>query len=203
GYSSFSLAGCRYRIPLAGEFNVRNAAMAAAAARFAGLEPAEIASGLESFGGVARRQELRGEVRGVKVIDDFAHHPTAIRLAIDGLRQSHPGARLWVLFEPRSNTTRRAVFQSELAESLALADRAVVAAIPDLHKIPAHDRLNLGRLIEEINERGGSAVHLPDLDELLAHVVGEARSGDVVAVLSNGGFGGVHEKLLVALRGAG
>jgi UDP-N-acetylmuramate: L-alanyl-gamma-D-glutamyl-meso-diaminopimelate ligase len=134
--SSFTLGGIPYAVPMTGEFNVRNAAMAAAAAGFAGLTTEEIRAGLESFEGVARRQELRGEAGGIKVIDDFAHHPTAIRLAVQSLRQRHPESRLWVLFEPRSNTTRRAVFQNELAESLALADVAVVAAIPDLHKIP-------------------------------------------------------------------
>ena len=104
--------------------------------------PMKSAPGLEAFDGVARRQELRGEVNGIKVIDDFAHHPTAIRLAVQSLRQRHPDSRLWILFEPRSNTTRRAVFQNELAEALALADFAVVAAIPDLHKIPENDRLD-------------------------------------------------------------
>jgi UDP-N-acetylmuramate: L-alanyl-gamma-D-glutamyl-meso-diaminopimelate ligase len=198
--SLFVLGGVSYSVPMAGEFNVRNAAMAAAAATFAGLTSDEIRAGLESFEGVARRQELRGEARGVKVIDDFAHHPTAIRLAVQGLRQRHPGARLWVLFEPRSNTTRRAVFQNELAESLALADVAVVAAIPDLHKIPEHDRLDPARLSSDIARLGGSGHYLPDVETIVTHVSSQAASGDVVAVLSNGGFGGIHDKLLAALR---
>jgi UDP-N-acetylmuramate: L-alanyl-gamma-D-glutamyl-meso-diaminopimelate ligase len=197
--SSFLLGGEPYSLPMAGEFNVRNAARAAAAAAFAGLTPREIRAGLESFSGVARRQELRGEARGVKVIDDFAHHPTAIRLAVQGLRQQHPGARLWALFEPRSNTTRRAVFQNELAESLAMADFAVVAAIPDIHKIPADDRLDPTRLSADIARLGGRGTYLPDVDAIVTHVTDHARTGDVVAVLSNGGFGGIHEKLLAAL----
>jgi UDP-N-acetylmuramate: L-alanyl-gamma-D-glutamyl-meso-diaminopimelate ligase len=197
--SSFVLGGVSYSLRMAGEFNVRNAAMAAAAAGFAGLTPEEIRAGLDSFQGVARRQELRGEARGVKVIDDFAHHPTAIRLAVQSLRQRHPGARLWVLFEPRSNTTRRAVFQNELAESLALADIAVVAAIPDLHKIPEDDRLDPARLSADIARLGGSGHYLPDLESIIAHVTAHADTGDVVAVLSNGGFGGIHDKLLRAL----
>ncbi len=197
--SSFTLAGERYTIRMTGEFNVRNAAMAAAAATFAGLSPDEIRAGLELFEGVARRQELRGEVNGIKVIDDFAHHPTAIRLAVQSLRQRHPESRLWILFEPRSNTTRRAVFQNELAEALADADFAVVAAIPDLHKIPENDRLDPRKLAADIVARGSKAWYLGTCDEILARVKAEALPGDVIAVLTNGGFGGIHRRLLEEL----
>jgi UDP-N-acetylmuramate: L-alanyl-gamma-D-glutamyl-meso-diaminopimelate ligase len=197
--SSFTFGGVSYSLRMTGEFNVRNAAMAAAAATFAGLTAEEIRAGLESFEGVARRQELRGEVKGIKVIDDFAHHPTAIRLAVQSLRQRHPDSRLWILFEPRSNTTRRAVFQNELAEALALADFAVVAALTDLHKIPENDRLDPARLSADIARLGGTGFYLPDVETIVAHVKSNAVSGDVVAVLSNGGFGGIHQKLLDAL----
>ncbi|MDH4445232.1 MAG: UDP-N-acetylmuramate:L-alanyl-gamma-D-glutamyl-meso-diaminopimelate ligase [Akkermansiaceae bacterium] len=197
--SSFNLGGIAYSVGMTGEFNVRNAAMAVAAATFAGLSADEIRAGLESFEGVARRQELRGEVRGIKVIDDFAHHPTAIRLAVQSLRQRHPTSRLWVLFEPRSNTTRRAVFQTELAEALATADFSIVAAIPDLHKIPENDRLNPDQLSADIARLGGHGWYLPDLETIIATVKEHAESGDVIAVLTNGGFGGIHEKLLTAL----
>lgn len=198
--SSFLLRGEAYAVPMTGEFNVRNAAMAAAAAGFAGLTPAEIRAGLAAFEGVARRQELRGEVRGIKVIDDFAHHPTAIRLAVQSLRQRHPGARMWVLFEPRSNTTRRSVFQAELAEALASADIAVVAALTDLHKIPEGQRLDPERLSRDIAAHGGQGHYLAQVDDIVALVARDARPGDVVAVLSNGGFGGIHGKLLAALK---
>jgi len=197
--SSFTLGGIPYSLRMTGAFNVSNAAMAAAAATFAGLTPAEIRAGLEAFEGVARRQELRGEVQGIKVIDDFAHHPTAIRLAVQSLRQRYPDSRLWILFEPRSNTTRRAVFQNELAAALALADFAVVAAIPDLHKIPQDDRLDPTKLAADIARLGGKGFYLPDLESIIAQVQAQARSGDVIAVLSNGGFGGIHQKLLAAL----
>lgn len=197
--SSFTLGGVPYSVRMNGEFNVRNAAMSAAAATFAGLSPAEIRAGLESFDGVARRQELKGEVNGIKVIDDFAHHPTAIRLAVQSLRQSHPDSRLWILFEPRSNTTRRAVFQSELAEALAGADFAIVAAMTDLHKIPENDRLNPDLLSADIARLGGQGWYLPDIETIIAKVKLNARSGDIIAVLSNGGFGGIHQKLLTAL----
>ena len=198
--SSFELDGTSFSVPMTGEFNVRNAAMAAAAAGFAGLTPDEIRAGLAAFEGVARRQELRGEAGGVKVIDDFAHHPTAIRLAIQSLRQRHPGARLWVLFEPRSNTTRRAVFQTELAQALAAADMAIVAAMPDLHKIPEHDRLDPLKLAADI---GGHGSYIESIDTIVTRVTAEARPGDVIAVLSNGGFGGIHGKLLTALKAKG
>ena len=197
--SSFTLGGVPYSTRMTGEFNVRNAAMAAAAATFAGLTADEIRAGLESFEGVARRQELRGEAGGIKVIDDFAHHPTAIRLAVQSLRQRHPDSRLWILFEPRSNTTRRAVFQTELAEALAAADFAIVAAVTDLHKFPEHDRLDPDLLSADIARLGGQGWYLPDLETIIAKVKETARPGDVVAVLSNGGFGGIHQKLLDAL----
>ena len=197
--SSFTLAGVPYSLPMTGEFNVRNGAMAAAAATFAGLSAAEIRAGLDEFGGVARRQELRGEANGIKLIDDFAHHPTAIRLVVQSLRQRYPDCRLWILFEPRSNTTRRAVFQAPLAEALALADFAIVAAIPDLHKIPENDRLNPQQLAADITRLGGHGFYLPELALIIAQVKAQARAGDVVAVLSNGGFGGIHEKLLATL----
>jgi UDP-N-acetylmuramate: L-alanyl-gamma-D-glutamyl-meso-diaminopimelate ligase len=197
--SSFTLGGVFYSTRMTGEFNIRNAAMAAAAATFAGLTAEEIRAGLESFDGVARRQELKGEANGIKVIDDFAHHPTAIRLAVQSLRQRHPDSRLWVLFEPRSNTTRRAVFQTELAESLAAADFAVVAAIPDLHKIPENDRLDPSKLSSDIARFGGQGWYLPDIETIVAKVVENAKPGDIIAVLSNGGFGGIHQKLLTGL----
>ena len=197
--SSFTLGGEAYTVPMTGEFNVRNAAMAVSAAIFGGLSPDEIREGLLAFSGVARRQELKGEKNGIKVIDDFAHHPTAIRLAVQSIRQKYPDSRLWILFEPRSNTTRRAVFQKELAEALALADFAVVAAIPDLHKIPENDRLDPIRLSSDIAALGGKGYYLADNAAIIAAVKAEARPGDVVAVLSNGGFGGIHKQLLEQL----
>jgi UDP-N-acetylmuramate: L-alanyl-gamma-D-glutamyl-meso-diaminopimelate ligase len=199
--SSFTLDGERYRIPMTGEFNVRNAAMAACAALFAGLRPAQVRAGLATFEGIARRQELRGVAGGVRVIDDFAHHPTAIRLVIQSLRQRFPDERLWVLFEPRSNTTRRSIFQQDLAEALALADRAVIAGIPDLHKIPEDDRLDPHRLAADVTALGGSGSYLEEIGDIVQLVQSGARPGDVVAVLSNGGFGGIHSKLLAALAG--
>lgn len=198
----FELDGVEYATPMVGEFNVRNAAMAICAARFAGVEESAIRAALLDFAGVARRQELRGEVRGVRVIDDFAHHPTAIQLAIAALRQRYPGAKLWVLFEPRTNTTKRKVFQLELAQALASADVAVIAAMSDLHKVPENDRLDPVQLMREIKQHHGTAHYLPDVESIVTLVASEAQPGDVVAVLSNGGFGGIHQLLLQRLAGA-
>ena len=199
--SSFTLEGERYFLPMVGEFNVRNAAMAVAGGLFAGLKAEEIRAAFETFEGIARRQQLRGEVRGVKVVDDFAHHPTAISQAVVALRQRYPDLRLWVIFEPRSNTTRRNIFQKELAEALATADRAVVPAIADADKFAEDERLDPEKLIRDVNERGGCAAYLETVDEIADYVAGEAQEGDVVAILSNGGFGGLHGKLLERLAG--
>lgn len=197
--SGFTLSGERYFIPMVGEFNVRNAAMAAAGGRFAGLNPDEIRRAFESFRGIARRQQLRGEVRGVRVVDDFAHHPTAINLAVKALRQRYPDSRLWAIFEPRSNTTRRNVFQMELAEALASADRAVIPAIADPEKFAEEERLDPEKLVRDIIEGGGKAAYFPTVEKIVEHVAMEAEGGDVVAVLSNGGFGGLHDLLLQRL----
>jgi UDP-N-acetylmuramate: L-alanyl-gamma-D-glutamyl-meso-diaminopimelate ligase len=170
--------------------------MAVNAALFAGLTPAQAREGLLQFEGVARRQEWKGEARGVTVVDDFAHHPTAIQLAIAAMRQRYQGARLWVIFEPRSNTTKRKVFQTELAQALATADLAVVAAIADLHKVPVDERLDPDQLSRDIAQFGGQSWYLSGVDAIIDLVAEQAQSGDVVAVLSNGGFGGIHQKLL-------
>ena len=197
--SAFELNGERYFIPMSGEFNVRNAAMAACAALFSGLSPDEVRSGLATFEGIARRQELRGEVNGIKVIDDFAHHPTAIDLAVKALRQQYEGARLWVIFEPRSNTTRRSIFQNELAQALSGADIAVVSGVPDPHKVEEEDRLNPSKLIEDIKSIGNQAYFRETVDEIVELAKEKAEAGDVIAVLSNGGFDGIHTKLLKQL----
>lgn len=197
--SFFELCGERYFIPMSGEFNVRNAAMAVCAALFAGLTPDEVGAGLAGFQGIARRQELRGEVRGIKVVDDFAHHPTAIELAVRALRQKYQGSRLWVIFEPRSNTTRRNIFQKELAQSLSGADIAVVSGVPDPHKVAEPDRLDPAKLIDDIHTFGNEAYFRQSVGEIVELVEKRAHTGDVVAILSNGGFDGIHSKILEAI----
>ena len=198
--TSFVLDRETYFLPMAGEFNVRNAAMAVCAARFSGFSPAQIREGLNTFEGIARRQEVRGVAGGVRVIDDFAHHPTAIGLAIDSLRQQYPDSRLWVIFEPRSNTTRRNIFQKELADALAKADLAVMPAVPDAEKVAEADRLDPLKLIADVQAQGTQSWYCEGVDQIVDLVAKECCEGDTVAVLSNGGFGGIHQKLLNRLE---
>ena len=193
------LNGERFNVPMIGDFNIRNAAMAACAAAFAGLNAEEIRTSLNSFEGVARRQEIRGTVNGVTVVDDFAHHPTAIRQAISGLRQRFPKSRLWVLFEPRSNTTIRNLFQSELATALADADFAVISPIENTKRLAPEERLDQEKLLADIREAGTEAYVGKNVDDIVAHVVTHVHPNDVLLVMSNGGFGGIHNKLLIAL----
>ena len=198
--SNFSLGGDKFELPLAGEFNVRNAAMAISAARFYGVSLPKIRKALASFKGIARRQEVRGEARGVKVIDDFGHHPTAIRETLRGLRQRYAGNRIWAIFEPRSNTTRRAVFQQELPDALKLADGVFISQVARLDQIPEKERLNPEAVVAAIADSGRPAFYEPDAAHIIARLVPLLKAGDVVAVFSNGGFDGIHEKLLAKLR---
>ncbi len=197
--SLFTLEGERYAIPMVGDFNVRNAAMAACAALFAGLTPEQIRASFLTFEGIARRQEVRGNVNGVAVVDDFAHHPTAIREAVQGLRQRFPKGRIWAIFEPRSNTTRRKTFQHELAEALSTADFAVLSPVENVNKVSPEERLDEGLLQQEITEAGTECYFAGSVDDIVAHVVTRVHPGDVLLVMSNGGFGGIHGKLLSAL----
>ena len=144
--------------------------------------------------------EVRGEVDGVTVIDDFAHHPTAIVETLRAVRVRFPGRRVWAVFEPRSNTTRRAVFQDYLVEALSEADAVVVAEVARLDQLPEDDRLDPGALMEALQANGTESAYLPDAKSIAAHVTAAAKSGDIICVLSNGGFGGLHEKLLTGLK---
>lgn len=198
--TGFTLEGERYEMGLFGEFNVRNAAMAITAARFAGVTPDEIRSALATFRSVRRRQEVRGvTARNVTIVDDFGHHPTAIREAIAGMRKRFPGNRLWAVFEPRSNTTRRNVFQEALAESLGMADGVCIAAVARADKLADDERLDTDRLMQDLRDKGLPAYYEADADAIVDRLVEESREGDVVIVFSNGGFGGIHEKLLKSL----
>jgi UDP-N-acetylmuramate: L-alanyl-gamma-D-glutamyl-meso-diaminopimelate ligase len=197
--SRFTLGNDEFEVPLVGEFNVRNAAMAISAARFYGISLEKIRKALARFQGIARRQELRGEARGVKVIDDFGHHPTAIRETLRALRHRYPGCRLWAVFEPRSNTTRRAVFQQELPDALKLADGVFISQIARLEQIPEADRLNPGAVVAAIEASGRPAFYEPDVAHIVERLVPLLKAQDVVAIFSNGGFDGIHEKLLERL----
>ena len=200
GGSRFKLGEGTFEIPLIGEFNVRNAAMAAIAARFYDVSKTKIDNAFKSFSGIARRQEVRGEARGVKVIDDFGHHPTAIAHTLQALRHRYRGHRLWAVFEPRSNTTRRAVFQQQLPDALKLADGVFIAQVAKLEQIPEEERLNPEAVVNAIAKAGPPAFYEQNADAIVDRIVPMLRPKDIVAVFSNGGFDNIHEKLLERLK---
>ena len=187
------------RLPMAGEHNALNATAAAALAAGQGVPTEAIVEALATFRSVKRRLEVRAEVNGVTIIDDFAHHPTAIRETLRALRTSYPGRRLWAVLEPRSNTLRRNVFEEALGESLALAERSVLAAVFKSEAIPAGERLHPENVVAALRARGLESAVYVDADAIVAAIAPELRPGDVVAILSNGGFGGIYEKLPKAL----
>lgn len=198
-HSSFTINGAPFMVPMNGEFNVRNAAMAICAARFGGLSDDEIREGLATFKGVFRRQTVRGEKNGITVIDDFGHHPTAIRETLRGLRSKYPNGRLWAVFEPRSNTSRRNVLQGSLIEALKSADGSVIAPVFAPEKVPADQRLDTAQVAAEVAASGSECWCEPDTEAIISRLVGRTRSGDVIIVFSNGGFDGIHDKLLTRL----
>jgi UDP-N-acetylmuramate: L-alanyl-gamma-D-glutamyl-meso-diaminopimelate ligase len=197
--SEFQLADARFEIPLVGELNVRNALAVAACARHCGVPDAVIQKAFHSFTGVKRRLEVKGEVRGITVVDDFGHHPTAIRETVRALRVKFPDRRLVAVFEPRSNTTRRNVFQTELVDALERADIVVVAEVARLEQLKPEERLNPEKLMHDLRLAGKPAAYLPTVDAILEHLVGVTRTGDVICVFSNGGFGDIHRRLLEKL----
>jgi len=200
GRSRFKLGEETFEVPLIGEFNVRNAAMAATAARFYEVPKTKIDNALKSFSGIARRQELRGEARGVKVIDDFGHHPTAIAYTLQALRRRYRGHRIWAIFEPRTNTTRRAVFQQQLPDALKTADGVFISQVAKLEQIPERERLNPEAVVTAIAKAGRPAFYEENADAIVDRIVPMLRRQDIVAVFSNGGFDNIHEKLLMRLR---
>jgi UDP-N-acetylmuramate: L-alanyl-gamma-D-glutamyl-meso-diaminopimelate ligase len=189
-----------FEFPLGGEYNVWNATAAAALAFSYGISKEEISAALKTFKSVKRRLEVRAEVNGVTIIDDFAHHPTAIAGTLTALRSRYPGARLWAILEPRSNTMRRNVLQNDLANSLALADEVVIANVFKSESIPEAERLDLASVAAQIEKHGHRARIVPEVEGIVELIAPEMRFGDVVAILSNGGFGGIYEKLPQRLR---
>src|ERR1700746_266000 len=198
--SRFSLGDDIFEIPLVGEFNVHNAAMAATAARFYDVPTKKIASAFSSFSGIARRQELRGEARGVKVIDDFGHHPTAIAQTLQALRHRFHGQRLWAVFEPRSNTTRRATFQQQFPDALKLADGVFIAQVARLEQIPENERLHPEAVVKAIAKDGRPAFYEKNADAIVDRIIPMLQPKDVIVVFSNGAFDNIHEKLLTRLK---
>jgi UDP-N-acetylmuramate: L-alanyl-gamma-D-glutamyl-meso-diaminopimelate ligase len=197
--SEFEIPSFKFHLNLVGEINVRNALAVIACAKHCGLSNKQIQSGFDTFKGVKRRMEVRGIAGGVTVLDDFGHHPTAIRETLRALRLRYSHQRIWAVFEPRSNTTRRNIFQKELAESFREADAVIVAQIARLELLKAEERLDPKKLMDDLQAAGKPAAYLPDVDSIVAHLKKEAAGGDVICVFSNGGFGGIHEKLLATI----
>jgi len=191
-----------FEFALAGEYNVLNATAAAAMAHAYGISADEIGNALRSFLSVKRRLEVRAEIAGITIIDDFAHHPTAIAATLTALRKRYAGRRLWAVLEPRSNTLRRNVFQHELVESLALADQVAIASVffKTTDALKPDERLDVNEVVNELNSRGVAAAQFADVDTIISGLLRQLLSGDVVAILSNGGFGGIYEKLPAALQ---
>jgi len=179
--------------------NVRNALAVIGAAKHCGLSNKQIQSAFDTFKGIKRRLEVKGIAGGVTVIDDFGHHPTAIRETLRALRIRYAKEKIWAVFEPRSNTTRRNVFQDELASSFADANAVVVSEVARLEQISADERLNPEKLMADIKASGKEAAYLPDANAIVAHLAQHAQGGDVICVFSNGGFDGIHGKLLARL----
>ncbi|MGA2177072.1 MAG: UDP-N-acetylmuramate:L-alanyl-gamma-D-glutamyl-meso-diaminopimelate ligase [Verrucomicrobiota bacterium] len=197
--SEFEIPSFKFHLNLVGELNVRNALAVIACAKHCGLSNKHIQSAFDTFKGVKRRMEVRGIAGGVTVVDDFGHHPTAIRETLRALRLRYAHQRIWAVFEPRTNTTRRNVFQNELADSFRDADAVIVAQIARLELLKPEERLDPQKLLEAIRAGGKTAAYLPDADAIVGHLKNQAAGGDVICVFSNGGFGGIHEKLLAAL----
>jgi UDP-N-acetylmuramate: L-alanyl-gamma-D-glutamyl-meso-diaminopimelate ligase len=191
-----------FESPLLGDHNVRNALAAIAVGAHAGLGPSELADGLRAFKGIKRRLETVGAAAGVLVLDDFAHHPTAVHETLLALRRGYPERRIWAVFEPRSASSCRRVFQDDFAAAFGAADEVVVAAV-FRSSLPDADRLDAVQLVADLNGRGQRARHIPENDAIVRAIVTERQDGDVVVLMSNGGFGGIHRRLLQALADAG
>ena len=198
--SRFTLHGQEFHLQLAGRHNVHNASMALCAAHTLGLPLDKLAAILPTFRGVRRRLEVRAEANGITLVDDFGHHPSALRESIAALRAKYPGRRLWALFEPRSNTTRRGIFQNELAQSLSAADGVYITEIARKEQIDPQMRLDPKKIADDIRKAGRESFYLPGPEEILQDILPRLKSGDVVAVFTNGSFGGLVGKLAAALE---
>jgi len=195
----FEIPSFKFQTSFVGELNVRNAMAVVACAKHCGLKNQQIQSAFDTFKGIKRRMELRGIAGGITVLDDFGHHPTAIRETLRALRIKYPTSKVWAIFEPRTNTTRRNIFQNELVTAFADADGVVVSQIARLELLTPEERLDPGRLMQDLKTAGKDTAYLPDADAIVAHMATKAQGGDVICVFTNGGFGNIHAKLLERL----
>jgi len=189
-----------FEVPLLGAYNVRNALAAIAIGAAVGLSTHTMAASLRRFKGVRRRMQHRGTVRGVAVYDDFAHHPTAIAETLAGVRAAHPKQKIWAVFEPRSATSCRRVFQGDFARALAGADRVILPAV-FRSTLPDEERLSPEQLVSELKTKGVDARFIPQTDDIVTALARDTHAGDLVVIMSNGGFDDIHRKLLDALEG--
>ena len=187
-----------FEVPLLGAYNVRNAIAAIAVGVALGLNVDTLADGLRKFRGVRRRMQHRGTAGGVMVYDDFAHHPTAIQETLAGVRSAHPSRRIWAIFEPRSATSCRRIFQEDFARALGHADRVILPAV-FRSTLPDDQRLSAEAVVADLRTAGVEADYIPQTDDIVRTVAGQSRPGDLVVVMSNGGFDNIHQKLLDAL----
>ncbi|MFQ5449462.1 MAG: UDP-N-acetylmuramate:L-alanyl-gamma-D-glutamyl-meso-diaminopimelate ligase [Nitrospinaceae bacterium] len=190
----------KVRLAMMGRHNAENAVAVAAMAIRLGLSADAVCGAFAAFQGIRRRQEVAGQQNGVTVIDDFAHHPTAIALTLDAVKEAWPESRVWAVFEPRSATSRRKVFQEKFPASFLRADEVIIAGLYAPDKIPAEDRLDPERVVGDIRRRGGKARFIPHVEDIVEWIAGNHRRGDVVLVMSSGGFSGIHQKLLDRLK---
>jgi UDP-N-acetylmuramate: L-alanyl-gamma-D-glutamyl-meso-diaminopimelate ligase len=188
-----------FEIPLLGAYNVRNALAAIAVGSAVGLDAETMAAGLRQFKGIRRRMQLRGNIDGVSVYDDFAHHPTAIEETLAGVRSAHPGRRIWAIFEPRSATSCRRIFQEDFVRALSKADRVVLPAV-FRSSLPDDQRLSAEQIVADLKAMGIDARYIPAVPDIVRAVARDARDGDLVIVMSNGGFDNIHQQLLTALE---
>jgi UDP-N-acetylmuramate: L-alanyl-gamma-D-glutamyl-meso-diaminopimelate ligase len=199
GVGRFLLNDQEYRVPVLGKHNLANASAAAVCAQQLGISSSQVASGLAAFRGVKRRMELRGESRGIYIYDDFAHHPSAIDATLEGARRGFPGSRIWAVFEPRSWSSRRNVFQNQFAKAFRHADRAIIAGVFEPEKVPLDLRLDPHKLAADITAFGTPCEYIDDTPRLIESIVQNAKPGDRVLLMSNGSFDNIHERILERL----
>ncbi len=190
----------RFEVSLNGTFNINNALAAVATATAAGVGLEAVRTSIASFVGVARRQELLGTVNDISVIDDFAHHPTAVANTLAGLRDAHPDRRLWAVFEPASSTNARALFEDRYIEAFPAADHVVITRVPQPERARSDPPMDPSRLAKALRCRGVDTIYLPEPEQIIAHLLEESRAGDLLVFMSNGGFGGVQQRTLRALQ---
>ena len=197
--SAFEIPSCRFQVNLVGELNVRNALAVVGAAKHCGISNKQIQTAFDTFKSVKRRMEVRGVAGGVTVVDDFGHHPTAIRETLKALRIKYPAQKLWAVFEPRTQSTRRNVFQNDFPTAFGEADEVIIAEVAFANVLAAEERLDTGKLEADLRAKGKRARFLPDVDTIVRHLGELAQGGDVICVFTNGGFGNIHAKLLERL----